>query len=322
MATSLGGDTVTAISRRYIIPRIVDNVYNSNPLFFRWWRSNKITQQGGTTIQQPLMYKRMNGGQWYRGYQLLTIAPSTTVQNASFTWKQAAQAVTVDGLTLLRSDSPIAIADYLATMFKQAEMQMADMLGTGLWSNGSTTKKITGLGLAVDNGTTASSYGGIAHSGNTWWNGQIDSSTTTLTLAAMQKLFGRAQSGGRAPTIIFTTQTNYNRYWALNYVYQQFPVQPMGKTMTLAQAGFDNLLFNGVPLLQDSHVPVGATTVGGMFFLNEDYFTFVCASRAQFKVETFQTPVNQDAMTSKLLWAGNLVCSNIARQAKFTALRG
>lgn len=321
MAVSLGADTVTSISRRYIIPRIVDNVYNSNVLFYRWWRANKITQQGGTSIQQPLMYKRMNGGGPYRGYQLLTIAPSTTVQNANFTWKQYYQAVTVDGLTLLRADSPLAVADYLAIQFKQAEMQMATTLGAGLWSTGATTKAITGTILAIDNGTIATTYGGIAHSGNSWWNCQVDSSTTTLSLSAMQKLFTKAKSGGRTPTIIFATPTNYNRYWALNYTFQQFPVQPQGRTVQLAQAGFENLLFNGVPMLTTSHIPNAATTTkGSLFFFNEDYITMVVASRAQFKVEDFQTPVNQDAMTSKLLWAGNLVFSNIQRQAKFTAL--
>lgn len=315
MAAPLGADTVTAISRRYIIPRIVDNVYKSNSLFFRWWRANKVSYQGGVNIQQPLMYKRMNGGGTYRGYQLLTIAPSTTVQNATFTWKQYYQAVTVDGLTLLRADSPLAVADYLAVMFKQAEMQMATTLGTGLWSDGATTNAITGLGLAIDNGTTATSYGGIAHSGNSWWNSQIDSSTTTLSLTAMQALFGKAQSGGRAPTVGYATQTNYNRYWALCYQYQQFPVQPQGKTVQLAQAGFDNLLFNGMPILTDSHI-----SSSNFYFLNEDYVTLTVASRAQFKIEDFQTPVNQDAMTAKLLWAGNLSISNISRQAKFTAL--
>lgn len=313
MAATLGADTVTAISRRYIVPRITDNVYSSNPFFFRWWRSNKVTVQGGTTIQVPLMYKRMNGGGWYTGYQQLTIAPSTTIQNATFKWRQAYQSVTVDGLTLLRADSPIAIADYLAAMFKQAEMQLSTTLGTGLWSSNTTGLKMTGMKLAVDNGTTAAAYGGITHAANSWWNSQIDSTTTTLALTKMQALWGKCQSGGRAPTILASTQTNYNRYWKLNTPIQQFPVQPMGKTVQLAQSGFDNLLFNGAPFIVDSH-----TT--GLYFFNEDYITLVVASRAQFKIEDFQTPVNQDAMTSKLLWAGNVTCSNVSRQGKFTAL--
>jgi hypothetical protein len=37
-------------------------------------------------------------------------------------------------------------------------------------------------------------------------------------------------------------------------------------------------------------------------------------------LQDFQTPVDQDAMTALLLWAGNLVCGNVQRQGKFTAI--
>lgn len=316
MATTIGANTVTAISRRLILPRVTDNIYDSNPLFFRWWRSNKMVEQGGIQITVPLMYKKMAAGGWYRGYQSLNITPSDTVQNGKLTWRQVYVPVTVDGLTLLRANSPLAIADFLAVQFKQAEMEMADLIGTALWSAG-TGLLLNGLQQVVDNGTVSTSYAGISHSANSWWNAQIDTTTTTLSLTAMQNLWGKAQQGGRAPTIIFGTQTNYNRYWALQYEYQQFPVAPTGQTSQLAQSGFTNLLFNGAPFLVDSHI---TGTHGNLYFLNEAYMTLVVSSRAQFEIQPFQTPVNQDAMTSLLLSALNLTCSNISRQAKFTAL--
>ena len=317
--TPIGTNTVTALSRRLILPRIVDNVYNSNVLFYRWYHANKFVQQGGTQIEQPLMYTRMAAGGSYSGYQLLNVTPSDTVQNAAFPWAQYYSPVTIDGLTLLRADSPIAIADFVATQFKQSEMDLSDLLGTGLWSDGANANDIQGVRLAVDNGTISSSYGAINHSGNTWWNAQIDSTTTTMTLLALQSLFGSCTQGGRAPTIIFSTQANYNRYWNLNLSPQQFPVQPGGKDMQLAQAGFENLLFNGVPWLVDSHIPTTGTE-GNIFFLNEDYIQIVTAARADFHLQDFQTPVNQDAMTALLIWAGQLVFSNIQRQGKFTAI--
>jgi hypothetical protein len=317
--TPIGTNTVTALSRRLILPRIVDNVYNSNVLFYRWYHANKFTQQGGTQIEQPLMYSRMAAGGSYQGYQLLNVTPTDSVQNAAFQWAQYYTPVTVDGLTLLRADSPLAIADFIATQFKQAEMDMADNLGAGLWSDGASATDIVGLRLAIDNGAIATSYGAINHSGNTWWNAQIDSTTTTMTLLALQNLFGSCTQGGRAPTIIFSTQANYNRYWNLNLSPQQFPVQPGGKDLQLAQAGFENLLFNGVPWLVESHIPTSGSE-GNIFFLNEDYAQIVTATRADFHLQDFQTPVNQDAMTALLLWAGQLVLGNIQRQGKFTAI--
>lgn len=316
--TPIGTNTVTSLSRRLILPRITDNVYNSNVLFYRWYHANKFSQQGGTQIEAPLMYKRMAAGGSYQGYQLLNVSPSDTIQNGAWAWKQYDTPVTVDGLTLLRADSPLAIADFIATQFKQAEMDMSDNLGTGLWSDGTNPTDIDGVLEAVDNGGIVGTYGGISRTGNPWWQCQEDTTTTTLSLLSLQNLFGSCQAGGRAPTIIFSTQANYNRYWNLNLAPQQFPVQPGGKDMQLAQAGFENLLFNGVPWLVDSHIPSGSE--GSIFMLNEDYFQIVVASRADFRLQDFQTPVNQDAMTALLLWAGNLICTNVQRQGKMTAI--
>jgi hypothetical protein len=318
-ATPIGTNTVTALSRRLILPRITDNVYNSNVLFYRWYHANKFAQQGGTQIEAPLMYKKMAAGGSYQGYQLLNVSPTDSIQNAAWLWRQYYSPVTVDGLTLLRADSPLAIADFIATQLKQAEMDLSDQLGTGLWSDGTGATDIDGVIEAVDAGSVAATYGGITRSGNTFWQSQIDSSTTTLTLQSLQSLFGSCQQGGRAPTIILSTQANYNRYWNLNLSPQQFHVQPGGKDMQLAQAGFENLLFNGIPWLVDSHIPTTGTE-GNIFLLNEDYFEIVVSTRGDFHLQDFQTPTNQDAMTALLLWAGNLVCTNVQRQGKFTAI--
>jgi hypothetical protein len=317
--TAIGTNTVTAIARRYIIPRIVDNVYGSNVLFSRWNRMNKIVIKGGTQIEVPLMYTAMAAGGWYSGYQLLNVQPTDSIQNGALAWKQAYSAVTVDGLTLLRTDGADSIVDYIATQFKQAEMDLFDTLGGGLFADGSNSLTIDGLLEVVDNGTVQSTYATISHSANSWWNSQIDSTTATMSLSALNALFMNCTSGGRSPTIIVSNNTNYSRYWALNTTPQQFPVQPGGKDVQLAQSGFENLLFNGVPWVTDSHV--GTTTAtGGPYFLNEDYFELIVSEMANFKLQDFQTPVNQDAMTALLLWAGNLTCGNISRQGRFTNL--
>ena len=313
---AIGTTTVTAISRRIIRDIIVDNVYNSNVLFYRWNRMNKIIEKGGFQIEQPLMYTPMSGGGWYTGPQTLSVPQSDTIQNSVFAWKQAYGNVTVDGLTQLQADSPQKVADYLASQFKQCEMQLADLLGYGIWADGTNPQTIDGVAEAVDDGTSIASYGGITRSSNPWWKAQVDSSTTTLTLAALQNLWGACQDGGQTPTIILSSQANYNRYWALNQSFQQFPQQPGGQDTQLAQAGFTNLVFNNVPWLVDSHIP----SAGGPFFLNENFWELIVNDKANFYVQDFVKPPNQDAMTSLMVWAGNASCSNVARQGKFTAI--
>lgn len=315
MATPIGTNVVTSIARRFILPEIVDNIYNSNALFFRLYRANKRIVRGGTQIEVPLMYTRFNSGGMYTSYDLLDLTPQDTVKNGAWDWKQAYVPVVVDGLTLIKTDSPDAIADYIRLYFAQSEMEMAEILGTGMWGSGG-GNAIDGLTLAV---ATSGTYGGLLRSSNSWWQSQVDTSTATLTLSALQTTFGTASVGGRHPTIIISKQAQYNRYWALNTSIQRFPVEPSGSDEQLAAAGFSNVLFNGVPWVVDSHVPVDAgTSRDPIYMLNEDYIWLAVSPRADFYMEDFQTAINQDAMVAKLLWAGNLVVNNCARQAKMT----
>lgn len=320
MATPIGTGVVTSIARRFILPEITDNIYNSNPIFFRINAANKKIVRGGTQIEAPLMYARFASGGPYSGFDLLNVIPSDTIKNAAFDWKQHYVNITVDGLTLIKTDSPEAIANFIELYFAQGEMEMAENLATGLWSDGVTnTKDVDGLKGGVDDGTVLGTYGGLSRTTNTWWKSQRDASTSTLTLAALNSMFGSCGNGGRHPTIIASRQGQYNRFWALNVVNQQFNTVPGGSDEQLAQAGFTNQLFNGVPWVVDSHVFDGPNTSNSaIVMLNEDYIYWAVSPRADFYLEDFQTPVNQDAMVAKMLWAGNLVLTNVARQGVMT----
>lgn len=309
---AIGTTTVTALSRRIIRDVIVDNVYGSNPLFFRWNRMQRIIERGGFQIEQPLMWTAMAGGGWYSGPQVLAVPQSDTIQNSVFAWKQAYGNVTVDGLTQLQADSPMKVADYLASQFKQTEMQLADLLGYGIFANGTNTQAIDGIYEFL---STSNTYGGISQSANSWWQAQIDAVTATMALSKLEALWVNCQSGGQVPTVIIGDKNNYSRYWNLNQSFQQFPQQPGGQDTQLAQAGFTNQVFNNVPWLEDDHAPTN-----GLAFLNENYIELIVNDKANFYVQDFVKPPNQDAMTSLVVWAGNLSCSDVARQGAFTNL--
>jgi hypothetical protein len=203
-------------------------------------------------------------------------------------------------------------------------MEMAEILGSAMWNNGSVAKEIDGIEGAVDDGTVLATYGGLLRSSNTFWQAQYNGSTTALTLSAMQTMFGDCTNGGHHPTVIITTQTNYNRLWVLNQADVTINVGIGGTDEILANAGFTNQLFNGVPVVVDSHCPTDGPTGAGsghhMYFLNEDFIWLAVSPRADFYLEDFQTPINQDAMVAKLFWAGNLCFNNVQLQGKMSAL--
>lgn len=316
MATAIGTNVVTSLARHFILPEITDNIYNQQVLTFRLMASKKRMIRGGTQLEFPLMFQRMAAGGFYTGMDPLDVTPSDTVKNGALDWRQAYVPVTVDGLTMIKTDSPDAIANFLSMQFEQAEMEMAAILGTGVFSDAVTNvKSIDGIQGAVDAGSVAATYAGILRSANTWWNSQVDAATATLTYAAMQSMFGSLTIGGRAPTLLVGTQANYNRLVALGMAKQTFFIQASGHDEQLASAGFHNLLFNGVPFVVDSNVQANH-----IYFLNEDFMYWGVSPRADFFLEDFQAPIQQDAMVSKLLWAGQLIVTNARLQGKMTVL--
>lgn len=320
MATPIGTDVVTSLARRFILPEVADVVYGQNILFYRLNKANKRIVRGGTQIEAPFMYSRFSNGGPYQGYDALDVAPNDTIKNGAWDWKQHYVPVTVDGLTLIKTDSPEAIADFLRKYFEQAEMEMAENLSVGLFSDGTNAKEIDGLEAAVDDGGVAATYGGLTRSANTWLNSTDDSSTATLALSTLQTLQGNVGRGSQQPTLILSRQEQYNRFWNLCQTDQTFYTPTGGATDdVLAQAGFTNILFNNIPWVVDANVFDGPNTSNSaILMLNENYLHWAVSPRADFYLEDFQSPVDQDVMVAKLLWAGNLVCNNPARQGKLT----
>ncbi len=317
MATPIGTNLVNSLVDRWLMPTVVDNVYRSNTLLFRLYKANKKMIRGGTQFEIPIMYSDFVNGGFYSGYDVLDVAPNDTVFNAAWDWRQAYVPVTFDGLTLMKVESPRAVADVVKYQFGQAEMRMAEVLGTGLWSSGSNAKSIDGIQLAVDDTTEGASatYGGISRTTFPFWKSQVDAATSATGLSALQQMFGKCSEGGRRPTVIVSPQANYNFYWALNTSAQTFPMEPAGRDVQLAAAGFSNLVFNGTPWLVDSHCQTSH-----VYMLNEDYFILGVHPRADMWLEDFQVPVNQDAISAKLYWGGQLMCTNPSRNGKLTAL--
>ena len=316
-----GTNTLTALSNRYLMKYITDVVFNASSVTFRLKARNKDVVRGGTWIEQPWMYKKPGSGGWYTGPEILTTVPFDVVQDGSFPWAQLYNNVTVDGLTLNQSESDEKAMDYLTAQFEMAKLDWLDTLADGFWSDGSNPKSMIGINAAVDNGTVAATYGGITRSTNTWLNSQIDSTTTIMTIASLSAMFGSCTIGGRAPTLIAGDRANYLRYQNLN---QLLTTQWKGVSMVdqqFAAAGFDHLVFNNVPWLCDDHIDdFAGTGDGGLFFLNEEYWTFVIGQGGNFVIEDFVKPPNQDAMTAIMKLYCQLICANPARQGKFTKL--
>jgi len=300
-------DQITGITQKYFMPKIRDNIFSSNSLMDRIKKGKMYkSYDGGTTIMVPVEYATTTAAGWYDDMDALNVSDNPVITAAEFNMKQIYANIVISRKDELRNSGKAQMIDFVKTKMANAKKTIADTMGTALYNAGSTTDAIIGLRAAV---LASGTYGGIARASNSWWNGQVDSSTTSLTLAALRSLNGDCTVGNGKPTVHLTTQDQFDTFYNL-----LTPVQRFSDSKT-ADAGFQNLLLEGKPVIVDSHVPSGY-----WFMINEEFLKLNYHTKENFRFEAFKQPINQNAKYAKIYWAGALTVSNCRMNGVFTSL--
>jgi hypothetical protein len=305
MALSVG--QLDAVTERYIMPRMFDNIFDSNPLLKRLQASGQYhSVDGGTTVDIPLAYAGTSAHGWFVGSETLDTAENDMITVARFNWASVFAGITITEEDELKNGGSKGVLKLLASKAQQAEKTIRDDLGTGLFSDGSNAKSIVGLRDIV---ATDQTVGGISQTDYSWHRGNVDSTTTTTTIAAVNLQYENASIDNEKPTVLVSTRTILTKYYNLLTPQQRFTD---GDT---AKGGFVNLMFNGVPWLSDSHVPASH-----LFGLNEKHLWLCYHPEANFTKEPFQRPINQRVKVSRIVWMGALGSSNNRLHFKFSGL--
>lgn len=306
---ALSYDQINAITQKKFMPKLYDNIFDSNPLLMRMKKGDGYKKiDGGERIIVPLEYAQASAAGTYSGADVLSTTDNEVFTAAEYTWKQYYANISVTGIDKLKNSGDSQVIDFVKSKVKNAERTLADLLGTGLFSNGSDTKALVGLRVPAANTNTV---GGIAQSSYSWWNVQKDSSTTTLGLAALKTNYESCTIDNDKPSVGVCTRSIHNAFWNLLQPQQRYTDAKM------ASAGFENIMFMGCPVVVDSHCPASH-----FFFLNEKYVSLYVHRDADMKFVPFVKPINQDVESAKVLWAGALGYSNLRMLGAFTAITG
>lgn len=303
---ALTWDQVSGITSKKFIPKLVDNIFDSNPFYQRMKSKNMMKLDGGTKILQPLEYAVNSSGGWYDGADTLNTAENEVVTAAEYDWKFSYENITIKRTDELKNSGDSQKVSLARSKTQNAEKSMSDKLGTALWNAGTNAKAMAGLRHLL---STSNTVGGIDQSTNSWWQSNVDSTSTVVTMAALQTQYSLATIGSETPTVAYTTRTIYDLYYNL--------LQPQQRFMDsgTAKAGFSSLMFNGVPIISDSHAPASH-----LAFIDERYLKLVVHKDEFFRFEPFVKPVNQNVRVAKIYFAGNLVSSQERKHALFTGL--
>lgn len=319
MVAPTGIDTLTSISRRILREEATDVYYLGSPWTWRLWQKNKVVRRGGLHIESRFIYEPWATGGSFYGPEVLNVEPSNTEISGAWAWKEYYTNVTIDQRTLIRADSEYAVANYVVEQCENAKMDLRDKLAYGIWSSGANYKTFTGMYMIVDNGTVATTYGGLSRTSYPFLKAQINTATTTLAISAMNSLWDLATRGARAPKTIVSTRTNLTRYENLITTKQEYFTPTNVVDQTFASGGYSGGWFRNQPWLVDEHItPTGPH--GTLFFLNDDYFELAINQNGDFVVHPFQQPTNQFVITSLVYVAGILLCTDPQLQAAFRTL--
>lgn len=300
-------DQISGITQRKFIPKLYDNIFNSNPLLQRHRKRSYELVDGGTSIMVPLNYAVPTASGWYFGADTLNVNDNDQITAAEYSWKALYTNISILRTDELKNAGDEQMVSLVKSKVKIAEKQMEDQLGTGIFSNSTNAKSIVGLQQIVG---TSNTVGGISQTTYSWWGaGSVDSSTVTTSLSAMQTVWNLCTIGSWSPSVVVTTRSLFNAYYALLQPQQRF------QDSDSAAGGFQSLLFNGLPVLPDSHCPSS-----NMFFLNEDYIHLWAHKEEDMRFEPFAKPVNQNVKVAKIYWMGAYGASNCRLHGALTAL--
>ena len=294
---------------------IADNVSLHNALYRRLKTKNQIKKlDGGYEIVRPLDYAENSTFQRYSGYDTLNISASDVLSSAKYDWVQSAVNVTASGLELRKNSGKNQIVDLAKARLKNAMRTASNNMSVDLYSSGSLTNQMGGLGAIITSDGTGT-VGGIVAGTYTWWKNQfleIASSnawTKSTIRDSMQTLWISCVRGTDKPDLIVATNDFYSAYWGGLTDAQRYTSDSENE----ANMGFQSLKFNTCDVINDVNSNFTATGEK-MYFINSDYLELCVHRDANWTQLDDRNSVNQDAVVIPIIWQGQLVCSNRSLQ--------
>jgi len=313
---------------------IADNVTSNNALLMKLkQRGNIKTFSGGNTIFQELSFASNGNAGWYSGYETLPIAAQDVLSSAEYTIKQAACPITISGLEQLQNAGKEQIIDLLDARVNVGESSMANLIASGLYSDGTAAggKQIDGLLKQVST-TPTNTVGGIDRATWLFWKNQYFRCTTTggaaMSAANVQTYFNRMWAslvrGADRPDLILLDNIAWSFYMSSLQNIQRFTGSETAKLgfMSLKFMDADVVLDGGMQLNWSNTGAAGTTPSSvpatSAYFLNTKYMFYrPHASRNMVPLSPGQRySVNQDAAVQILAWAGNLTSSGLQFQGR------
>ena len=257
-------DQLNVSTRRYVRnrPKLVDNVFQNDPLAAYAKANLKEDFDGGRLIAENFWYNGLIGTAYSPG-ATFNISQPQVEQQGQFIMKYFAVNVTLSKEEIqVLNKGPQAIFPLIDSRMNNAYVTLGSDLAIAMYLNGQDagyTNNLNGLTEALDDGTTAtwngntySTYGNLTRNGTI---GQSLNSTPTqassIQYSTLEEVYTDAATGVGEfePNIVLTTFKGYS------YIKEQFQTQQRFNDTQDVKIGFTGMKFNNAVVMKSRYAP-------------------------------------------------------------------
>lgn len=317
---ALSKTEIQAVTNDYVAKGTTDIYAVDNVLLYMLMTGGKFQDSlvtageladGGEMIRVIVEYDRSHSGA-YGNTTKIPQSKKEILNAARFRWAgyYGSNAIDLDDQIQVTGDA--ALVDLVQAKIKSIQKTIRDAMGEAVYASAATTKDILGLGDLFDD-TTSTEYGSIAEDDMAKWAHNLNDDGGAISYKIMQSIRRTAkvgQSKDKKPNLYITTDTLKDGFERTLQANVRF------RNEKLVDAGFDNVLFGGAPVVADDR-----QTATYMDALNLNYMMLKTHSDYQFTTPKWEYDKEQpDTLVANTRWIGQLVTSHRAAHARFTGL--
>jgi len=336
---------LTVTTQDKMLPMVVDTVLRENVGLSRILGAARKGKWQGEQMKKTIKVSKNTTGGFFTGYDLLDTTATDNLQQLAFSPKFRYKAVSLAGTDLaVNGVESTKVIDIAAQAMESTAMDLSDDMGTDFYTGLGTGDTMNGLANIIDDGGDAATYGGLTRATYTTLNSTDTASSGSVSFVKLTTLFNAISDGSQSPTLGLTTREIFALIESL-FVTQE----NINKTVSEIKGGLTNgggytaLYWKGTPIVSDRKC-----ISGNFYWVNEDFLDFYAinpegASALGYEAFKFKTvyegsgsdvqpmglgfswggwkkPINQFAVVSQIMFAGNFISWNPRRHGRLTGI--
>lgn len=297
-------NTVNAISQKYIVPVLGDNVFKPSPVFWALTREGKKFG-AGELIFPEINQEELPGGAYY-GDQLLDTSVVDSIQPADQQWKPYRQPIVIPITDIILNRGGAGNLDIIKSKFQTASASFLQKLSRALWHTAPQNTSLDVDDIISWVQTTTNVIAGIDRTvaANAFWLPApvVSNGGGALTPTNAETAYQGVVYGYDEPDLMTMNNTSYAAF-KQNFTQLIRFGQGMQDDEAL-QVGFRNhFLFNNAVVVPDRFA-----TAAQAELMNSKYIFPVFHEADYFNVDPFLKPSNQRVLVSTMYLTWNLSC--------------